>query len=61
MIRQYLSRCRVIALVLNNMGVYAQINDVIKEQYELVLAGKTTVNEMAKVVQVQGEKLMAAQ
>ena len=45
----------------NNMGVYAQINDVIKEQYELVLAGKTTVNEMAKVVQVQGEKLMAAQ
>lgn len=45
----------------NNMGVYAQINDVIKEQYELVLAGRLTVEQMAEVVQVQAERLMAAQ
>lgn len=43
----------------NNMGVYAQINDVINEQYGLVLAGKTTIEQMAREVQVQGEKLFA--
>lgn len=43
----------------NNMGVYAQINDVINEQYGLVLAGKTTIEQMVREVQVQGEKLFA--
>lgn len=45
----------------NNMGVYAQINDVIKSDYEMVLAGQMTVEEMAQDVQTQAESLMAMQ
>lgn len=43
----------------NNMGVYAQINDVVNEQYDLVLAGKTTIDQMVREIQTQGEKLFA--
>ena len=45
----------------SNMGVYAQINDVIKNDYELVLADQMTVDEMAEDVQMQAESLMAMQ
>lgn len=45
----------------NNVGVYAQINDVIKNDYELVLADQMTIDEMAEDVQVQAESLMAMQ
>lgn len=45
----------------SNMGVYAQINDVIKNDYELFLADQMTVDEMAEDVQVQAESLMAMQ
>ncbi|QTQ14595.1 sugar ABC transporter substrate-binding protein [Treponema parvum] len=44
-----------------NMGMYAQINDVIKVKYELVLAGKLTVDQMAEQVQQEAEQLMASQ
>ncbi|MEG0513930.1 MAG: extracellular solute-binding protein, partial [Clostridia bacterium] len=42
-----------------NMGVYAQINDVMKNEYELVLAGKQTVDQMVINVQEQADALMA--
>lgn len=45
----------------SNMGVYAQINDVIKNDYELVLADQMTVDQMAEDVQQQAESLMAMQ
>ena len=45
----------------NNVGVYAQINDVIKNDYELVLADQMTIDEMAEDVQTQAESLMAMQ
>lgn len=42
-----------------NLGAYAQINDVIKSQYELVLADKLTVDQMIEEVQSQGESILA--
>ena len=43
-----------------NLGVYAQINDVIKTQYELLIANKTSVDQLTSEVQKQGEALLAS-
>lgn len=42
-----------------NLGVFAQVNDVIKTQYELLLAGKIDLDKMIAEVQKQGEALLA--
>lgn len=46
------------AVPFSNMGVHSQINDVIKADYEMVLADAMTVDEMIEDVQKQADALM---
>lgn len=44
----------------NNMGVFAEVNDIVKSQYELLLADQITIDEMIEESQSQGEAILSA-
>ena len=43
----------------NNLGAFAEVNDMVKEQYELLLAGQVTIDEMISEVQTQGDAILS--
>lgn len=44
----------------NNLGAFAEVNDTVKAEYELVLAGQKTIDEMIAECQAQGEAILSA-
>lgn len=44
----------------NNLGAFAEVNDAVKAEYELLLAGKNTIDEMIANCQKQGESILSA-
>lgn len=44
----------------NNMGAFAEVNDAVKSEYELLLSGKITIDEMIAGCQKQGQDILSA-
>ncbi|MDC7286370.1 extracellular solute-binding protein [Blautia schinkii] len=44
----------------NNLGAFAEVNDMVKTQYELLLADQLTIDEMIEECQTQGEAILSA-
>lgn len=43
----------------NNLGAFAEVNDAVKTQYELLLADQVTIDEMIAECQAEGEAILS--
>lgn len=44
----------------NNLGAFAEVNDIVKTEYELLLAGQIDIDTMIADCQAQGEAILSA-